>query len=89
MKFNISNKNNKNITTNLNIIKDFGFPGYYPMINERSYNKIKVNKNQYEIYIENLYDKLTNDSLYENEGEKFIIFIYPNLKLVILFILII
>ena len=61
MKFNISNKNNKNITTNLNIIKDFGFPGYYPMINERSYNKIKVNKNQYEIYIENLYDKLTNN----------------------------
>ena len=77
MKFNINNISKKNITANINIIKDFGFLGYYPIINERSYYKIKGNENQYEIYIENLYDKLTNDYLYENEGEKLIVFIYP------------
>ena len=77
MKFNITKISNKNVTANINIIKDFGFSGYYPMINERSYNKIKGNQSQYEIYIENLYDKLINDDLYENGGEKLIVFIYP------------
>ena len=77
MKFNITNISNKKISTNINIIKDFGFSGCYPMINEKSNNKIKGNENQYEVYIENLYDKLTNDDLYEKEGEKLIVFIYP------------
>ena len=77
MKFNIANISKKNITANINMVKDFGFSGYYPMINEKSYNKIKLNENKYEVYIENLYDKLIKNDLYENEGEKFIVFIYP------------
>ena len=58
MKFNITNVSGKELSANINIIKDFGFAGYYPMINERSHNQIKGNESQYEVYIENLYDKL-------------------------------
>ena len=76
MKFNITNIGGKEISANINIIKDFGFAGYYPMISERSWDKIKGNENQYTVYVENLYDKLINDDLYENDGEKLIVYIY-------------
>ena len=76
MKFNITNVSGKEISANINIIKDFGFAGYYPMISERSWDKIKGNENQYTVYVENLYDKLINDDLYENDGEKLIVYIY-------------
>ena len=77
MKFNITNISEKEITANIYIIKDFGFSGYYPMISEKSWDKITGNENQYTVYIENFYDKLTNEDLYENDGEKFVIYIYP------------
>ena len=75
MKFNIININNDSETVNFNIIKDFGFSGFYPMISEKSWNKVSGNKNTFTVYIENLYDKLDNEDLYESEGEKFIIYI--------------
>ena len=77
MKFNITNISGKEISAKINIIKDFGFSGYYPMISEKSWDKITGNDNQYTVYIENLYDKLTKEDLYENDGEKFVIYIYP------------
>ena len=45
------------------------------MISEKSWIKLSGNKNIFTVYIENLYDKLENEDLYENEGEKFIIYI--------------
>ena len=45
------------------------------MISEKSWIKLNGNKNIFTVYIENLYDKLKNEDLYENEGEKFIIYI--------------
>ena len=75
MKFNIININNDSETMNINIIKDFGFSGYYQMINENSWIKVSGNENIFTVYIENLYDKLENEDLYENEGEKFLIYI--------------
>jgi len=77
MKFNITNISGKEISANINIIKDFGFSGYYPMISEKSWDKITGNENQYTVYIENLYDKLTKEDLYEKDGEKLVIYIYP------------
>ena len=77
MKFNITNISGKEITANINIMKDFGFSGYYPMISEKSWDKITGKENQYTVYIENFYDKINDGELYENDGEKFIIFIYP------------
>ena len=76
LKFNITNINNDSETVNINIIKDFGFSGYYPMISEKSWNKVSGNQNIFTVYIENFYDKLENEDLYESEGEKFIIYIY-------------
>lgn len=75
MKFNIININNDSETMNINIIKDFGFSGYYQMINENSWIKVSGNENIFTVDIENLYDKLENEDLYENEGEKFLIYI--------------
>ena len=75
MKFNIINMNNDSELVNINIIKDFGFSGYYTMISKKSWIRVSGNKNIYTVYIENLYDKLKNEDLYENEGEKFIIYI--------------
>ena len=77
MKFNITNISGKEKSTNINIIKDFGFSGYYPMISERSWDKISGNENQYTVYIENFYDKITKEDLYEKDGEKLVIYIYP------------
>ena len=73
MKFNITSKNKISIK----IAKDFGFKGYYPMINEENYDIITPRDNIANIYIENLYDKL-NDLIYEKEGEKFYIYIFDS-----------
>jgi len=77
MKFNITNVSGKEISANINIMKDFGFSGYYPMISERSWDLITGNENQYTVYIENFYDKINEGDLYVNDGEKFIVFIHP------------
>ena len=77
MKFNVINKSEKTQDTNINIIKDFGFSGYYPMISEKSWDKVEGNQNQFTVFVENLYDQLEDEDLYEDEGEKLIIFIYP------------
>ena len=77
MKFNINKISSKDIAASFNIIKDFGFLGYYPLISNKSWDIIKGQKNNYSVYIENLYDKLIDNDLYEKEGEKLIIYIYP------------
>ena len=76
IQFDIVNKNNEKEEAQFFIIKDFGFSDYYPMISERSWNKVEGKSDIFKIYIENLYDKLENDDLYKTEGEHFIIYIY-------------
>ena len=78
MKFNITNISNETISVSINIIRDFGFSGYYPMISSRSWDYIQGKDNEYTVYIENLYDKLINkEDIYEEDGEKLIVYIYP------------
>ena len=71
MKFNITS----NYKIKINIAKDFGFEGFYPMLSKESL--IEVNSENYTttIYVENLYDKL-NYELYE--GEKYYIYIFSS-----------
>ena len=74
MKFNITNINSNEIE--ISIAKDFGFKGYYPMINLKCWEDISSYKNNtVTIYAENLYDKLDYE-IYENEGEKYYIYIF-------------
>ena len=62
----------------INIIKDFSFKGYYPLISSDMIEKIYLSKyHSNTIYIENYYDLLgNNNELYENEGEKYILYFY-------------
>jgi len=74
MKFNITNIKANYIQ--LYIAKDFGFKGYYPMINKECWDNINLNNNNsIPIYVENLYDKVDNE-VYENEGEKYYVYIF-------------
>ena len=76
LKFNIRNKNNDDI--DIYIVKDFGFEGYYPMINQKDWDGIKtVNNSMTTIYVENYFDK-SNCEVYENEGENYIIYIFDS-----------
>ena len=75
MKFNITNIKNDSEYVRFNLIKDIGFSGYYPMLYKDSWDVIQGNQNIFTIYIENLYDKIEKEDLYESEGEKFIIYI--------------
>ena len=76
LKFNIKNKNNDNI--DIYIVKDFGFEGYYPMINQKDWEGIKtVNNSITTIYVENYFDK-SNYEVYDNEGENYIIYIFDS-----------
>ena len=75
MKFNITNIKNDSEYVSFNLIKDFGFSGYYPMIHKNSWDVIRGKQSIFTIYIENLYDKIEKEDLYESEGEKFILYI--------------
>ena len=70
-------KNEKGRSLSLSIVRDFGFKGYYPMLNKKSWDTIKTSysQNTATIYAENLYDNLKLD-LYEDEGEKYFIYIF-------------
>ena len=73
MKFNISTSKT---SSKVFVVQDFGFRGYYPMISSKNWNILEIyNTKENTIYIENLYDKLDCE-LYENEGEKFLIYIF-------------
>ena len=72
MKFNITSI--KGEYKEINILKDFSFKGYYPMIEEKSSDLYYFENGTATIYIDNWYDKLEND-LDDNEEEKFIIYI--------------
>ena len=71
MKFTIKNINNNNL--NITIVKDFGYLGYYPLLEEEFWEKIELNDNSSTIYIENYYDKLNIDI-----DEDFIIYIFDS-----------
>ena len=80
MKFTIEIKNDDQPI--FTIIKDFGFKGYFPLLNYNSFDRILTGeKNRiYTVYVENLYDKLQEDQLYNNEDfvEKYFVYIYTN-----------
>ena len=73
MKFNITSNNDD--IREINILKDFSFKGYYPMIDQMSGDKYYFKNGTTTVYIDNWYDKLEND-LDENEEEKYIIYIF-------------
>ena len=74
IKIHISSENIKN-NININVVKDFGFEGYYPMLSEKNWNKIDSMETNAVIYAENLYDKL-EEEIYEKDGEKYYIYIF-------------
>ena len=75
MKLIITNK--KLIDETILISKDFCFKEYYPMINSKNLQKIVIkSKSTKTVYIENYYDKLEFNNLYEKEGEKFYIYLF-------------
>ena len=76
MKFNITSKKNRYI--NILVTEDFGFKGYYPMLSNESFNQIDSLEYFSTIYVDNLYDKLENNNLYEDEGENFYIYIFDS-----------
>ena len=73
LKFNITLSNNNG---QIMIVKDFGFKECYPMIKKAE--TIKILENKATIYIENLYDKIKNEDLYEKEGEQYLIYLYDS-----------
>ena len=79
MKIDIKNKKNQRV--DIYILKDFGFKGYYPMLNEKSWDSITTaNVDMTTIYAQNLYDNLEID-LYEDKGEKYFIYIFDSTNL--------
>ena len=75
MKFNITNIVANNIR--LYIAKDFGFKGYYPMINKSNWETKNIGSEK-PFYIETLYN--LEYELYEEEGEGFYIYIFDSEK---------
>jgi len=75
IKFKITNNNNGNNLTLL-LAKDFGFEGYYPMLNQKNWEELKINNKEITIYADNYYDKIEYD-LYEDE--KYIIYIFETI----------
>lgn len=72
MKFTLTNTND-NENVKIYLAKDFGFIGYYPMININNWDEIDSKNNIATIYVDNYYDKIEWD-LYD--GEKYIIYIF-------------
>ena len=72
IKFKITNNNNES-NLKLLLAKDFGFEGYYPMLNQKNWEELNINNNDTTIYVDNYYDKIEYD-LYEDE--KYIIYIF-------------
>ena len=68
LKFNINNLNDDG---NIFVAKDYGFKGYYPMLNKSSWEKITIGRKE-SFYFDKFYE---SDLLYENEGEKYYIYI--------------
>ena len=81
MIFNITNLKKNPIS--IYIAKDFGFEECYPMLNKKSwiYVENKAYSNNYisTIYVENIFDN-SDYELYEEEGEKYIIYIFDSFQ---------
>ena len=54
MKQNLNNGNNLTLL----LAKDFGFEGYYPMLNQKNWEELKINNKEITIYADNYYDKI-------------------------------
>ena len=71
---NITITNIKSDNENIIFIKDYGFENHYPMLSSNNWDQILIEKNKTtSIFIENPYDKLKGNELFENET--FIIYI--------------
>ena len=75
MKFKITNINSEG-NLKLLLAKDFGFEGYYPMLNQKNWEEIDINDKDVTIYVDNYYDKIEYD-LYEDEI--YIIYIFETI----------
>ena len=75
MKFNIIHSN---IKEKIMISKDFGFKECYPLLYNNSFDIVYLSGNESTIYIENLYDKLLTNDLYEEE--QFLIYIFNDFE---------
>ena len=76
IKFKITNNKNKG-NLKLLLAKDFGFEGYYPMLNQKNWEGVNISNNDDAIiYVDNYYDKIEYD-LYENE--KYLIYIFEKI----------
>ena len=79
MKFNITSKKTNRL--NIYIVEDFGFKGYYPMLRKEKFCNIDTfftKQNYAIIFVDNFYDKLENNELYEDEGEKYFVYIFDS-----------
>ena len=78
--FNVSYYYYHNYNFDFILVKDFSFEGYFPLINSKSVENVKVPKCvEVTLYIDNYYDLLDKDyELYEDEGEKYLIYFYKN-----------
>ena len=77
MKFEITPQNDDFLR--LFIVEDFGFKGYYPMLSKESRSEVNaffLGNDFATIYVDNLYDKIEINEIYEEEGEKFFIYIF-------------
>ena len=72
MKLKIENHAEYNPESEIIIMKDFGFLGYYPMSVYYNHDRIKGPKSFVNIYIDNLYDKLECNL---HKDEKYLIYI--------------
>ena len=78
MRLDLINKNLEN-EVEIFIIKDFGFMECYPIISEKNWEIKNSVGGVITSYFENYYDKLENN-LYDEEEEKFIIYIFEKLN---------
>ena len=84
MKFDIISIDSFFSDLDISIVEDFGFKGYYPMLSKEIHSNVDTffaDKNYVTIYVDNLYDKLENKELYEDEGEKYYIYIFDSKKI--------
>ena len=83
MKFEITPQNDDFLR--LFIVEDFGFKGYYPMLSKESSSEVDTflsDNDNSTIYAANLYDKIEIDEIYEEEGEKYYIYIFDWKKII-------
>ena len=78
MRIDIINKNFES-ETNVSIIKDFGFLECYPITSEKNWEIKNSISGVITAYFENYYDKLEKN-LYDEDEEKYIIYIFESLN---------